>query len=65
MENKYSKPTENDILRKLRHKMFASCECQTKTPDFRWHKEDCLYRILSETDHYICELHSHNFLKSR
>lgn len=53
IEDLYVEPTGGDILRGIGSKMVASCECLTKTPDYRCHAKDCLYRILCETEKYI------------
>lgn len=38
------------LIRRVRGAMVASCECMTKTPDPKYHKPECLYRILSDVE---------------
>lgn len=38
----------SDVIAKLRMAQCSSCSCLTKTNDPAWHKEECLYRVLSE-----------------
>jgi len=38
-----------DIKMRLLHKTIASCKCMTKTPEVKYHKVDCLYRVLRDS----------------
>lgn len=39
-----TEPLSSRILKN----MIGSCDCVTKTPDPKFHLDDCLYRVLSE-----------------
>jgi hypothetical protein len=43
-----SQPKESNLASRLRMKQSASCQCMTKTNDYKYHATDCLYRVLEE-----------------
>ena len=50
----------NDLI-----SIIGTCECLTKTPDIRYHKKDCRYRIISERNTALALLNqSLNTLKT-
>jgi len=51
-----------ETISKLRMAQVSSCSCLTKTPDADWHKEDCLYRVLTEAIAAVAV--SHDLLES-
>ena len=38
----------DDIYTRILIAQIGSCGCMTKTPNVRYHKQDCTYRVLSE-----------------
>lgn len=44
----YTKEVAEDITIRLLGAMFASCSCLTKTPETKYHKPTCLYRVLND-----------------
>jgi len=44
------------LLRRLVSAQVAGCTCMTKTPELRYHAEDCHYRLFAEAHAAISEL---------
>lgn len=40
----------NEVIKRLQFAQIASCECETKTHEAKYHEPACLYRILSEAE---------------
>ena len=50
-------PTDrSDLLDRGIAAQIAGCNCDTKSPELRWHAGDCRYRVLSEMDAIIRKL---------
>lgn len=44
-----------EVRRKIMFGLLGSCSCVAKTPDYRYHADDCSYRVLCEVGEFIEE----------